>query len=95
SFPKIPFTCSYLPGKAKIHFVFWGCLFLFIPALGYAAELEDRMLSRRGSTILMTAVLAAVAALLYGFTRIRSKTNDTLTFEEEHPAEMVSLKLNQ
>ena len=95
SFPKIPFTCSYLPGKAKIHFVFWGCLFLFIPALGYAAEFEGRMLSRPGSTILMIAVLAVAAALLYWIAQIRSMANETLTFEEENPAEIVSLKLNQ
>jgi len=29
SFQKIPFTCSYLPGKANIHIVFWVGLVLY------------------------------------------------------------------
>ena len=44
TFPKIPFTCSYLPGKAQIDFVFWACLMLIFRLLNEGAEIESRML---------------------------------------------------
>ena len=30
-FRKVPFTCSYLPGKANIHFAFWAFLLFYHP----------------------------------------------------------------
>ena len=41
AFPKVPFTCSYLPGKANIHFVFWACVMVVIQLLYEAAKFES------------------------------------------------------
>jgi hypothetical protein len=39
-FQKIPFTCSYLPGKGNLHFVFWATLVVIIRGLKEVATRE-------------------------------------------------------
>ncbi len=41
-FQKIRFTCSYLPGKGNLQYVFWISAFLALPLVGAAARLEAR-----------------------------------------------------
>jgi hypothetical protein len=94
TFHKIPFTCSYLPGKANIHFVFWVCLMLFIRLLNEGAEFESHMLNHLISSILMILVLAIVTAAMRWLAEARMSPSTELRFEEEYPAEIVSLKLN-
>ena len=62
TFPKLPFTCSYLPGKAQVHFVFWACVLFFIRLLDKASRLEDRMLGHLLSCISMVLIVAVAAA---------------------------------
>jgi len=94
TFQKIPFTCSYLPGKANIHFAFWACLLFFIRLLKEGANLESRMLGDRTSCIRMILFLAAVAAGMRWFITARMSSAQELVFEEENPPVIVSLKLN-
>ncbi|HTF64668.1 MAG TPA: hypothetical protein VK638_18465 [Edaphobacter sp.] len=94
TFQKIPFTCSYLPGKANIHFVFWACLLFFIRLLKEGANFESRMLGHRMSCVLMILFLAVVAAGTRWLTKVRMNPAKELEFEEENPAVIVSLKLN-
>jgi hypothetical protein len=94
TFQKIPFTCSYLPGKANIHFVFWACLLFFIRLLKEGANFESRMLGHRMSCMLMILFLAVVAAGTRWLTEVRMSPVEELEFEEENPAVIVSLKLN-
>jgi hypothetical protein len=94
TFQKIPFTCSYLPGKANIHFAFWACLLFFIRLLKEGANFESRMLGHRTSCIRMILFLAAVAAGMRWFTKVRMGSAQELVFEEENLAVIVSLKLN-
>jgi hypothetical protein len=94
TFPKISFTCSYLPGKANIHFVFWACLMVFIQLLKEGAKFESRMLNRPLSFLLMILFLAIVAAGMRWFAEVRVSPAEELVFEEEYAAEIVSLKLN-
>ena len=94
TFHKIPFTCSYLPGKANTHFVFWACVLFFIRLLKEAANFESRMLRGLQPCILMIVILATAALVLWRFARARTRDTDELTFEDEHTAEMVSLSLN-
>src|SRR5262249_7529233 len=35
---KIPFTCSYLPGKSNFHLTFWLCIGLLMELVGRGAE---------------------------------------------------------
>jgi hypothetical protein len=41
-FYKVPFTCSYLPGKSNVQFIFWGFLVLFVPLAMKFVSLEER-----------------------------------------------------
>jgi hypothetical protein len=44
-FRKIPFTCSYLPGKTKAHMVFWFGILPLIAAIHHAAGMELHAMS--------------------------------------------------
>ena len=94
TFPKLPFTCSYLPGKAQVHFVFWACVLFFIRLLDKASRLEDRLLGRVLSCITMVLIVAVAAAGMRWLNESRITVTEDLMFEEEYPAEITSLKLS-
>jgi hypothetical protein len=94
TFRKVPFTCSYLPGKANIHFVFWASLMFFIRLLREGAAFESRMLNYISSSMVVIVFLAAVVACMRWLTEVRTRSADQLLFEEEYPVEIVSLKLS-
>jgi hypothetical protein len=94
TFSKIPFTCSYLPGKAGIHFAFWvGVLFL-LRLLHEAAQLEGRLLHGllSGATMIVMVALAAIG--MRYLSASRAALTDDLLFEEAYPTEVTSLGLN-
>jgi hypothetical protein len=95
TFQKISFACSYLPGKANLHFIFWAALFASIYWLKQAADFEGRMLSNTHNLTFMIAVLALAVVAIYVITGIRARQSNQLIFEEEDLPEIVSLKLNQ
>jgi Gpi18-like mannosyltransferase len=92
--PRIPFTCSYLRGKANIHFVFWACVMIVIQLLYEAAKFESESLYHPIRFILVILFLAIVAIGMRWLTEVRMGSADELLFEEEYPAELVSLKPN-
>jgi hypothetical protein len=94
TFPKLPFTCSYLPGKAQVHLVFWACILLFVRLLDKASRLEDRMLAKVHSRIAMVLIVAVAAAGMRWLSESRIGLTEDLLFEEEYPAEITSLKLS-
>jgi len=44
---KIPFTCSYLPGKSNFHITFLLCVSFLIPLINRVAMFERRALDDR------------------------------------------------
>jgi hypothetical protein len=44
-FRKIPFTCSFLPGKSNLHMTFVLCILLLLNLTYWCAEFERRALS--------------------------------------------------
>jgi hypothetical protein len=94
TFPKLPFTCSYLPGKAQVHIVFWACVLFIVRLLDKASRLEDRMLGHVLSCIAMVLILAVAAAGMRWLNKSRVALTEDLVFEEEYPAEITSLKLS-
>jgi hypothetical protein len=94
TFPKIPFTCSYLPGKAQIHFVFWGGLMLFIRLLNKAAGVEGRLLNRPLGCLMMILVVASAALGMRYLSESRAASTEDLLFEEEYPAGITTLRLS-
>jgi hypothetical protein len=93
TFPKIPFTCSYLPGKGRIHFVFWVCLMFLLRLLSQAAEFEARILNHGRGFIVMILILACAAVGVRWLNEARTARTQDLLFEEEYPAEITALKL--
>jgi hypothetical protein len=91
---KIPFTCSYLPGKAGIHIAFWVCVIFFLRLLHDAAELEGRLLHRLLGGIMMVVIVALAAIGMRHLGASRADLTEELLFEEAYPAEVTSLRLN-
>jgi CubicO group peptidase (beta-lactamase class C family) len=60
---KIPFACSYLPGKSNIHMGFWGCVVFLSFGVIWLANQEAQVLHDWRSTAVMLGGLAAAAAL--------------------------------
>jgi hypothetical protein len=94
TFPKVPFTCSYLPGKARIHFAFWVCLMFLLRLLSGAADFEAHVLNhaRSFSVMILIVALATVGVRWLGVSHA-APTQDLL-FEEEYPSEITALKLS-
>jgi hypothetical protein len=91
---KIPFTCSYLPGKAGIHFAFWVCVLLFVRLLHEGAELEGQLLHGFLSSVMMIAMVALIAVGLRYLSASRAALTQELLFEEAYPPEITALGLN-
>ena len=86
---KIPFTCSYLPGKSRFHIAVYIAIALLVPLSFGAAEIERSVLQSSGGTALMLGGLVVVWALLRWHTiRLLHAKRAEPEFEEE-PAEQV------
>jgi hypothetical protein len=64
SFRKIPFTCSYLPGKSKVHMTFLLYFALFFLVVSWAAEFEMRSLEDPVRYALVVGVLAGAGVVI-------------------------------
>lgn len=93
TFRKISFACSYLPGKANLHFVFWVALFGSIQWIRDAASFEGRTLEDIMGIARLLLALAAAAALMHVLSNRRARRTEELLFEEEDLAGMVTLNL--
>jgi hypothetical protein len=94
TFPKIPFTCSYLPGKAQIHFVFWAGMLIFLRLLTEAARFEERLLNRPLSCLMAILVITSAALGIRYLSASRVAATEEMLFEEKDPAQITSLKLS-
>jgi len=94
-FHKIPFTCSYLPGKSSFHLVFLGAMGL-IWAMMFGVIYEWRALSDTGMYVRMLAVLAiAAAAARWRAGRLAKSEGSKLRFEEEEAPTVLVLGLHK
>jgi hypothetical protein len=91
---KIPFTCSYLPGRSTIHVTLWVGLTLILPLTIKGAEFELRALQDPGTYAKMLAVLAAAWATARFRTEWLARSEDLPPqFEEDPPDEIVALNV--
>jgi len=91
-FRKIPFTCSYLPGKSRVNMVFLAALGLVYGIMG-AVQVEQQVLQDPRATLaLVTSFAVAAAAVRLGAIRTRSD-DDELQFEESAPPAIQELGL--
>ena len=94
-FRKIPFTCSYLPGKSKAHLVFWFGIIPLVIAIQYAVEQEQRAMANPLRFWCVAVALGAAAFAARSVTNRSADRSELGTQFEEFPSdELVQLGLN-
>jgi hypothetical protein len=91
-FDKVPFTCSYLPGKANVQVIFWGAVFIWIILAVLAGFFEQSALLHLRKYVTMAGTLVALIAGLGLFNRLRARSA-LLYFEEVQPEVLTRLGL--
>lgn len=91
---KIPFTCSYMPGKSNLHVMFWIWIFLLISLItGTALNERLALQSSVGTACVLAALgIAALFAILRN-NRLARPRYAELRFEELPPEHLQSLGL--
>ena len=93
-FQKIPFACSYLPGRSRFHMAFLGA-FVLLWLGSQAALFERHLLRHAASTALMIALLAIVWVLVRWTTVAMARSGEQeLRFEEATPLVVQGLGLD-
>jgi hypothetical protein len=87
---KIPFACSYLPGKSNVQYVFWAYAAVFTPLAMSFSRYEQEVLDRPLAYIELVAALAIAAAGLWTVNRRQAKTA-VLYYEEQEPEPITTL----
>jgi CubicO group peptidase (beta-lactamase class C family) len=91
---RIPFACSYLPGKSKLHLTFWLWIFLLISGVVEAAVKERAALKSPAATAAVVAGFGSLA--LFCVLRnnwLAAPSRAELRFEEIPPDRLLSLNL--
>ncbi len=92
---KIPFACSYLPGKSRFHMAFLGGIALLLLSLK-AVLLEKEAQQESGSTVVMLALLIFLcAATRWVATWLLRRDQEELQFEEESDPAVQGLGLDR
>lgn len=86
---KIPFTCSYLPGKSKFHMTFWLCVLLLVSGVTKLAELEQRVLGEPYFPLVLVILFAI------GFAARRRRRVNDVVFEEADAGAIQELGLGR
>lgn len=87
-FRKIPFTCSYLPGKINVNVIIVASAFVLAPVIEIMVTLEQEALRKASTMIEMTALVAATAAAVRWATKRARSQEEQLQFEEIDSAVM-------
>ena len=93
-FYKIPFTCSYVPGKSNFQFLFWSGLGAFILLMVFMLQIEYPALHSPKNSVYLLVVLGTTAMLLRIFNHQQAKSA-VLYFEEPTPEFIIKLGLLQ
>ena len=93
---KIPFTCSYLPGKSNFHMTFLLCTGAVLSVIAKAVQLERATFEDAGAYAAVVAAMAGVAAgiAVWNWARVRSAEEGAVRFEETDAA-VVTLNLRE
>ncbi|MGA2907652.1 MAG: hypothetical protein ABSE36_08115 [Terracidiphilus sp.] len=87
-FYKVPFTCSYMPGKTNIQFAFWGFVVVLIVLAVSFAPLEMEALGDPAGFAGLCVALIAAAIGLWTFNRHRAKS--AILYFEELPEQLIT-----
>ena len=95
NFRKIPFTCSYLPGKSKVHLLFWFGLIPAVFTMHKLVEWEQvAMASPRSFGELVLALAATALAARWISNAAARRDGPEIQFEDVASWEIVKLELN-
>jgi pimeloyl-ACP methyl ester carboxylesterase len=93
-FDKIPFTCSYLPGKAQIHVTAAACILVLMSLTDLGVQFELYALQHPVRYVPLLALLLVIAALLRRRASEKMASPYTmLKFEETPPPAVLELGL--
>ncbi len=96
SFRKIPFTCSYLPGKINLLVVWIGYLFIgLLMAKGLTLERQALIENPRTLIPIGTGLVAAAVALRWLGSRLADQAANPIEFEETMEPAVMSLGLSR
>ena len=90
---KIPFTCSYLPGKTNFHLAFWVCFAFFLFLLFKAADWERSALANPVAYTVMLTMLGGAAMLAWW--RTAHSPEAEVRFEEAPEPLIMSLGIHR
>jgi hypothetical protein len=92
---RLPFTCSYLPGRSNLHLTFWlWIILLFVGVVGAAVnELKAFESPAASAAVLFGLGTVALFAILRN-NWLASPSRAELRFEEEPPDQLQSLNLS-
>lgn len=94
-FHKIPFTCSYMPGKGNLQFVFWAFALILLPLINTAARFEFGLLDRPIALCLAVTFLALILVCARTYNRFAAKDLKEILFDEVLEPEIVGLHLDR
>jgi hypothetical protein len=95
-FHKIPFTCSYLPGKANVYHLFFAYVLLFVPLLDKLAAWERNALQNPIWLALLIPALMTSVILVRCRTSAQAHAEEAeLRFEELEPPAVLELGLRR
>jgi CubicO group peptidase (beta-lactamase class C family) len=95
AFRKIPFTCSYLPGKSQVHMVILGALGLLYFTLFAVRYERDVLASERATAVLLGALLVAAVAVRWRSVALAKSDTAWLRFEDVPGDEILVLGIAQ
>lgn len=87
---KIPFACSYLPGKSNVQYAFWGLIGAFVPFALTFSRYELEILHRPFAYALLVAETALVAVVVWALNRRKARAA-VLYYEELEPEVITTL----
>ena len=92
NFNKVPFTCSFMPGKANVQAVFWGAVVIWIMLTLLAGTVEISALQHLSKFFATAGLLLFVVAAVGIYNRIRARSAE-LYFEDVAPEIVTTLNL--
>jgi hypothetical protein len=93
-FRKIPFTCSYLPGKTRFHITFWASLMLWVVFLIKCVQFEQWIMT---DTLLYGEAVLILAGAAFAVRKFSNRSADRdgreIQYEESPSDELIGLGL--
>jgi len=93
---KLPFTCSYLPGKSNFNITMVVCVLVILPLLAKAVELERDSFDNAAGYAVVVALLTAIAICArWSAARLAKSPEGELHFEEAAEPAVFALDLHR